>query len=290
MPLQTKERPKAVRRFAAALPAALLLGGTALPGPARAELTLEGEFVQGGLVHGRTEPDSQVRLGERPVRVSRSGRFVIGFGRDAAPRAELVVKHPGGREERRILEIRRRNYEVQRIDGLPERMVTPPPEVLARIRAEAASIARARARDSDSEDFAAGFLWPLEEGTITGVYGNRRVLNGQPRQPHYGVDIAAPQGTVVYAPASGSVSLAHEDMYFSGGTLIIDHGHGLSSTLIHMSELLVAEGSRVDRGQPIGKVGATGRATGPHLDWRINWFKQRLDPQLAADPFASAAP
>ena len=170
---------------------------------------------------------------------------------------------------------------MQRIDGLPEKMVTPPKEVLQRIRAENARIAAVRARDRAAADFATGFAWPVT-GAITGVYGSQRVLNGKPRQPHYGIDIAAPAGTPVRAPADGVVTLAETGMYFTGGTVILDHGHGLTSAFLHLSKLEAGEGEAVERGEVIARVGATGRVTGAHLDWRVNWFDARLDPKLLA--------
>lgn len=250
-------------------------------------LSLDGAFTQGGLVHGVTEPDARIRFEGRPVRVSESGDFLIGFGRDAGPEARLEVSFADGTGETRALAIAQRSYGVQRIDGLPAEMVTPKPEVMERIRAEAALIAEARRPDTAAPYFLSGITWPVI-GPITGVYGTARILNGAPRQPHYGVDIAAPEGTPVKAPADGIVALAHPDMYFTGQTLVIDHGHGLSSAFLHMSAILVGPGDRVVQGQPIGRVGASGRATGPHLDWRVNLFEVRLDPALIAGPMPAA--
>ncbi len=249
------------------------------------ELHLEGDFMQGGLVFGSTLPGAKVRLGERQVRVSPAGRFVIGFGRDAESVAELAVTAPDGETTIYDLDIEDRQYRVQRIDGLPPKMVTPPEEVLARIRRENAEIARVRKFDSATPYYEEGFIWPAR-GRISGVYGSQRILNGQPRRPHYGIDIAAPTGTAVVAPAGGVVTLAEEDLYYTGGTLIIDHGHGLSSAFLHMDSLAVSLGQEVKRGDPIGTVGASGRATGPHLDWRINWFNRRIDPALLVRPMA----
>ena len=262
--------------LASSLPICVCLAG-ALPGAASA-LELRGELTQGGLVQGRTRPGNRVELDGRPLLVDPLGRFLIGFGRDAPAQAELVVYGPHAMPERRVLSIAQRHYLEQRIDGLPDRMVMPPEHELERIRREAALVRKARDIATPESHYADGFRWPVDVGTITGVYGSRRILNGQPRRPHYGIDIAAPAGTLVYAPAAGIVSLARRDLYFTGGTLIIDHGYGLSSTLIHLRRLLAAEGERVALGQPVAEVGATGRATGPHLDWRINLFHTRLDP------------
>ncbi len=254
----------------------------ALPAEA-SRLELEGQFQQGGLVFGTTEPGAEVRLGDRKVRVSPQGRFVFGFGRDHGPGATLVVTLPDGSSQERALRIAPREYQVQRIDGLPPKKVTPPESVWKRIKAENAEIAKVRKIDRPEALYESGFEWPAI-GRISGVYGSQRILNGKPRRPHYGIDIAAPKGTVVRAPADGVVSLVHPDMYYTGGTIILDHGHGLTSAFLHLEDLLVEEGQRVRRGTPIATVGSTGRSTGPHLDWRINWFKERVDPSLLVGP------
>ncbi len=248
-----------------------------------AELQMSGNFTQGGLVYGRAAPGAEVTFEGRKVHVSETGRFIIGFGRDAPPNAVLETFWPEGRVEMRHLVIAKRAYQIQRIDGLPPMMVTPPEEVLARIREENAQIARARAVDLAAPLFESGFVWPVI-GPISGVFGSQRVLNGEPRRPHYGVDIAAPAGTPVKAPADGVVAIAHSDMYYTGGTVLLDHGHGLTSVYSHLEEVSVREGQRVAQGDVIGAVGATGRATGAHLDWRVNWFDQRLDPALLVPP------
>lgn len=251
-----------------------------------AALELEGEFVQGGMVIGRVAPGSEVRLGDKPVRVSNAGVFVIGFGRDHGPDAVLDVYEPDGTFERRFLQIVARDYEVQRIDGLPSKMVTPPDEVVERIRRENAEIARVRALDTAEALFDAPWRWPVV-GTVTGVFGSQRILNGEPRRPHYGIDIAAPAGTPVVAPTDAIVRMAAPDLYFTGGTVMLDHGHGVTSVYSHLASTMVAPGQRVKAGQTIGTVGASGRATGAHLDWRINWFAERLDPALIAGPMPS---
>ncbi len=245
---------------------------------------LEGHSVQGGLLFGKTEPGAVVRLDGTPVMVSPGGDFVIGFGRDAKPGHRLSIRYPDGRHETRKLRVAARNYRIQRIDGLPPRKVTPRSKKdLAHIRRDIAEVRQARARRDQRLDFLRGFQWPVI-GPITGVYGSQRILNGKPRRPHFGVDIARPVGTPVHAPAPGIVTLAEPDMFFSGGTVIVDHGHGLSSTFLHMSKVLVKVGQRVEQGDVIGRLGATGRATGPHLDWRMNWGGERVDPQLLAGP------
>lgn len=247
------------------------------------DLRLDGEFAQGGLVMGTTAPGAEVTYNGRLLRVSPKGQFLFGFGREAPSEGRLQVRLPDGREIERVLEIRQRDYKIQRIDGLPPKMVTPPQEVLDRIARESAQIAAVRAVDRAETDFESGFDWPAY-GRISGVYGSQRVLNGEPRRPHYGIDIAAPAGSPVVAPADGIVSLAEHDLYYTGGTIIIDHGHGLTSAFLHMKDVTVSPGQKVRKGTPIGTVGSTGRSTGPHLDWRINWFEERLDPAFLVGP------
>ena len=246
-------------------------------------IRLDGPRVQGGLVRGRVAPGSVVEFEGERVRVSRDGWFLIGFGRDAPPKAVLSVVFPDGRRQRYGLAVKPREYRIQRIDGLPPSKVTPSKKDLVRIRREVALVKRAREVDDLRTDFLGGFRWPVK-GIISGVYGSQRILNGEPRRPHYGIDIAAPKGTKVVAPAAGVVTLVHPDMYFSGGTMIVDHGHGLSSAFLHLSRILVKKGQRVKQGQPIAEVGSTGRSTGPHLDWRINLFGRRLDAALLVGP------
>ncbi|MDJ0654777.1 MAG: M23 family metallopeptidase [Xanthomonadales bacterium] len=250
-------------------------------------ISLQGDLVQGAVVFGRTDPGNSVQLDSQDVRVSPEGLFVLGFDRDASAGARLTVARTDGTSLSRELSIAPRDYAIERVDGLPPAQVTPPPEVLARIRDDSRQVREARARDDARTDFAGGFHWPAM-GRISGVYGSQRILNGQPRRPHYGVDVAGPVGTPVYAPAPGLITLAHDDMYYSGGTLIIDHGHHLSSTFLHLSEILVAAGQRVEQGELVGRIGATGRATGPHLDWRMNWKKARVDPELLVEPMPAS--
>jgi murein DD-endopeptidase MepM/ murein hydrolase activator NlpD len=272
-----------VRRWLAILVAMVALAGAA----SAAEIELAGNFVQGGLVTGKAPPGSRVTFEGRAMRLTQDGVFLIGFGRDAGPEARLEIALPGGRVERRVLNVAARQYDIQRIDGLPERQVTPAPEDLVRIREDQALVAAARARDSAEPFFRLGFIWPAI-GPISGVYGSQRILNGAPRQPHFGIDIAAPEGTPIVAAAAGIVSMAHPDMFFTGKTVAIDHGHGLSTVYSHLATIAVAEGEQVAQGQVIGTLGGTGRATGPHLDWRVNLFDIRLDPALLVPPMPPA--
>ncbi|GMQ95575.1 MAG: M23 family metallopeptidase [Gammaproteobacteria bacterium] len=249
-------------------------------------LKLDGESIQGALLIGRTDPGTVVKIDGNAVRVSDGGVFLLGFGRDAPAKARLDAIFPDGSRTHRDLQVRQRSYELQRIDGLPPHKVSPSEADMVRIRMETAMVKKARTRDDPREDFLGGFVWPVR-GRISGVYGSQRILNGEPRRPHFGIDIAAPTGTIVRAPADGVVTLTHNGMFFSGVTLIVDHGHGLSSTFMHLNAILVKEGERVRQGDPIAEVGATGRVTGPHVDWRINLFSNRLDPQRLAGPMAA---
>lgn len=272
---------------ATALGLALLGCAHAAERAAAQPLQLSGQWKQGELITGRTVPGATVSFEGRPVRVSEDGLFILGLDRDEKPQVTLVVDIPaGGREERRY-EVAKRDYDIQRIDGLPESKVNPPASAQKRIARDQSQVRAARGIDRPHTDFAQGFTWPAR-GRISGVYGSQRVLNGVPKQPHYGVDVAAPAGAPVTAPAGGIVTLAVPDMYYTGGTLMIDHGHGLSSAFLHLRKLLVKEGDRVRQGDPIGELGATGRATGPHLDWRMSWFDARIDPQRLVPPMPAA--
>jgi len=241
------------------------------------ELTLKGELKQGSLIVGKTLPGSSVSLNEQMLKVTSGGLFVFGFHRDAPAQQVLTVTGADGKTSRHDLNIIARQYAIQYIEGIPKKIMQPSNKDLQRIRREIAMVRKARTVDSDQLAFSEPFIWPTQ-GPITGVYGSQRYYNGEPRRPHYGIDIAAATGTDVVAPASGIITLIHPDMFYSGGTIIMDHGFGISSTFIHLSEVLVSEGQPVKQGDVIGKVGQSGRSTGPHLDWRINWFSHRLDP------------
>jgi len=251
----------------------LLLGSAAA---SSATLQIEGEVSQSSLLRGHVAAGERVFLGKRELQTTPDGEFICGFGRDADPQQVLTLIDADGKKHRYTVTLQQRKYNIQRINGISSRMMNPSKEDLARIHHEAELVAAARQTDSRRLNFREKFIWPVT-GRISGIYGSQRILNGEPRRPHFGVDIAAPKGTPVKAPAGGVVTLAHPGMFFSGKTLIIDHGYGLSSSFLHLSKLLVKEGDVVVQGQPIAEVGATGRVTGPHLDWRVNWFEQRLD-------------
>ncbi len=256
---------------------------------AASALEFQGNWQQGAVLLGKVPAGTQVEFKDRSVRVTEDGQFVIGLGRDANPEAVLITIDPSGKRQQHEFTVAAREYNIQRVTGVPQRTVTPSPEQIERSRREAKMAADARKVDLPLQDFSQKFEWPLV-GRITGVYGSQRFYNGEPNSPHYGIDIAAPTGTSVRAPAGGVVTLVHPDMFFSGGTLIVDHGHGLSSTFIHLHKILVEEGERVEQGQIIAQVGASGRATGPHLDWRMNWFEERVDPSLLVGPMPAVKP
>jgi murein DD-endopeptidase MepM/ murein hydrolase activator NlpD len=253
------------------------------PGVTHPGLELNGPIQQGAVVVGRAPPGARILQDDREILVSTDGVFLLGFDRDAPPHSELRIVHPDGQEQQLPLNVKQRTYQVQRIDGLPPRKVTPSKSDLKRIQHDAELVREARSLIDTRTDFLRGFQWPAT-GRISGVYGSQRILNGKPKRPHYGVDIAGPIGTLVRSPAPGTVTLAQADMFYSGGTLIIDHGHGLSSSFLHLSRILVTEGQRVDQGELIAEIGATGRVTGAHLDWRMNLLDARVDPQLLVGP------
>ncbi len=246
-------------------------------------IVLGGAVEQGALVRGQAPPGAAVALDGKYIRVAPDGQFIFGLSRDALAHASLAVVYPDGHTETRDLTVAPRQYEIQRINNLPPQMVTPDPAVMERIKREREEIITARATESDQLFFEVGFEWPVT-GPISGVYGSQRILNGEPRAPHLGVDVAAPIGTPIRAAASGTVSLAEHDLYFTGGTVIVDHGYGLSTIYQHLSRLDVATGAKVEQGQVIGAVGATGRVTGPHLHWGVNWYGIALDPQRIVGP------
>lgn len=262
------------RFFVAVIFASLLVSFSAT-----AKTLLEGNFTQGGLVFGNTDAGNTVTLDGNPLGLTADGRFLIGFGRDARKKAELVITSPDGNIDRRTLDIAPRTYKVQRIDGLPSRKVTPNPEDIARIKADNAGIGRVRALDTREAFFASGFIWPVT-GPISGVFGSQRILNGTPKNPHNGTDIAASEGTLIVAPADGMVVLVHDDMFYTGKTMMLDHGLGLTSVYAHMSAMLVKQGALVKKGDAIGKIGKTGRVTGAHLHWGVTLNHTHLDPAL----------
>jgi len=236
-----------------------------------------GDFKQGSFILGKTSPQSKVLIDNRKVRVSKNGYFAFGLDRD---RKNNVIIKIINKKETKLIEkkVFKRKYKIQRIDGLPPKQVTPPPEVYERIKKDNILIGKARATDSKLVFFKDKFIYPIDKYIITGVYGSQRILNGKPRRPHYGIDFHAPEGTPVKSMMDGVVTLVENDMYFTGGTIIFDHGHGISTLYMHMKNINVKKGQKVKKGEIVGTLGQSGRATGPHLDIRLNWFEIKLDP------------
>ena len=250
---------------------------------------VSGKAVQGGMLVFQTKAGTKIILDNLELPVSADGLFVLGFHRDDVTPQELLAMDASGKTAKLTLTPEVRDWEIQRIDNLPTNMVTPPEAVITRIKKDIKNVKAARAVISDFDDVLKnGFVWPVW-GRISGIYGAQRILNGKPRQPHYGIDIATPSGVAVRAAGAGRVTMAM-DLYFTGGTVVIDHGFGLSSTYSHLKDMYVRPGDMITRGGVIGSVGSTGRSTGPHLDWRINWRNKRLDPLLIAGPLRPALP
>jgi len=259
----------------------LIAGGAFIALPLRlratdARLSLSGSMEQGSLVVGAAK-GATVTVDGLAVQVSPGGAFAFGLNYDQVKPATIAAKFADGKTETRNVLPIVRHYEIQRINGLPEPYVKPPPEMQARIVRENALVAEARKRDTAANAFAEPFDWPAK-GIVSSTFGSQRIDNGEPMAPHFGVDIAAAANSPIHAPADGAVWLAEPDFYLTGGTTLLDHGHGVSTVYIHQNELCVKAGDVVKRGDLIGLIGMKGRATGPHLHWGMNWFQMRLDP------------
>ena len=237
----------------------------------------KGKFIQGHFILGKTDPGENVWVDDQKVRVTKDGFFVFGLGRDRKYDVTITLQKKD-KKEKIIKKVIKRKYKIQKIDGLPEKKVTPPKELYERIKKENKIIAKARSVNSNLEFFKKKFINPLDKAIVTGVYGSQRVLNGKPRWPHYGVDFAAKEGTEIKAMLDGTATMVESDLFYTGGTLIFDHGHGISTLYMHMKNIYVEKGQKVKQGDIIGTVGSTGRSTGAHLDIRLNWFGIRLDP------------
>lgn len=261
-----------------------LLSAALMPAHAQQHgITFPVSVRQGAMVIGQVPTDSRVRYAGRDLRVTPEGNVVFGIGRDAVGPTRVAVTLADGRRQSVTINIAPRDWPVEHVRGVPPKTVAPPPPIAARIKREQAQVSAARTRDDARADFAQAFIWPVR-GRISGRFGNRRVYDGTPGAAHSGMDIAAAAGTAVVAPAAGVVSFAAADLYLTGGTVLLDHGHGISSNFLHLSRIDVKVGDRLRQGQTLGAVGATGRATGPHLHWGMNWFDVRIDPLLALEP------
>ena len=239
-------------------------------------IEFKGKFLQGHFIIGITDPLAKILIDKKNVKVSEDGYFVFGIDRDR--KFDLIItKIQDGKKEKITKKVLKRQYNIQRIDGLEESKVTPPESVYKRIKEENNKIGKARAVNSDLPFFKNRFIMPVE-GIISGVYGSQRILNGKPKWPHYGIDIAAKKGTMIKSSGAGVVTMAEDDLYYTGGTIIMDHGHGISTIYSHLETVMVSIGDKINKGDIIGTVGSTGRSTGPHLDFRVNWFQTRLDP------------
>lgn len=244
------------------------------------EVELSGKIEQGALILGKTAITNNVYFDKQKLSLSKQGDFVFGFSRDDSKTHQLTIINVNDEKLIKKLTPTKRQYKIQRITGIAKNIMQPSPKAIARIKKDNQQIAEARATNSLLTSFSFGFVAP-NKGQITGVYGSQRVFNGVKKRPHFGLDFAAKTGDSVIAPADGIVTLFEPNMFYSGGTLLLDHGHGISSSFLHLSKSYVKKGDEVIRGQKIAEVGSSGRATGPHLDWRINWFNVRLDPALA---------
>ena len=237
----------------------------------------KGSFKQGSFILGKTEPGSKVTIDDKKIKVTEDGYFVFGLDRDR--KNNIIIKtYNKGKQKTFEKVVYKRKYKIQKIDGLPEKKVTPPKEVYERIKRENRLIGNARSIESDLTFFTKKFISPLDKAIVTGVYGSQRILNGKPKWPHYGIDFAAKEGTKIKAMLDGTATMVEPDLFYTGGTLIFDHGHGISTLYMHMKDIYVKKGQKIKQGDIIGTVGSTGRSTGPHLDVRLNWFDVRLDP------------
>jgi murein DD-endopeptidase MepM/ murein hydrolase activator NlpD len=261
--------------------AVFVLGISALTSiSAQAEIRLSGEIKQGGLVIGKTNPNDVVTLNEKVLPVSTQGDYVFAFSRDDKTKYTLTVTSPTGKVETKTFKPAKREYKISRVEGISKKIMNPNKKANIRAGEDRAAILKVRKISSELTDFSQGFIAP-RSARITGVYGSQRYYNGVPKNPHFGVDYAGQIGAPVKAPASGTILLWVPDMFYSGGTLVIDHGHGITSNFLHLSASLVKVGNKVKQGDIIANVGKSGRATGPHLDWRMNWHQVRFDPELA---------
>ncbi|MFT3756606.1 MAG: M23 family metallopeptidase [Pseudoxanthomonas sp.] len=269
-------------RFLLAALLAFTIQSTGAQTAADARIVFPTSVSQGALVFGKVPPGSKATHAGRTLRVSSYDTVAFGVGRDEKGPLRVVIVRPDGGSETVSIAVTPRDWPVENVRGVPPKTVNPPPEIAERIQREQAQVVAVRQRDDDRTDFTQAFIWPTQ-GRISGRFGNQRIYNGTPKSPHSGMDIAVPTGTPVKAPAAGVVTFAAPNLYLTGGTLVLDHGYGISSNFLHLSRIDVKVGDRIEQGQVIAAVGATGRATGPHLHWGMNWFDVRIDPLLVLE-------
>ena len=238
----------------------------------------KGKFIQGHFIIGKTNPNTKILIDKKKVKVSKDGFFAFGIGKDR--KFDIIITEG---DKKIVKKIKKRKYNIQRIDGLPEKKVTPPKEFYERIKKENKLIVDTREINSNLSFFKEKFILPVDNAIVTGVYGSQRILNGIPKWPHYGLDFAQKKGTPIKAMNSGIATLVEQDLFYTGATLIFDHGHGVSTLYMHMDKIFVNKGDHVKKGEIIGTVGSSGRSPGPHLDVRLNWFGTRLDPATILD-------
>ena len=241
-------------------------------------IEFKGKFIQGHFIIGKTDPNTKILIDKKRVKVSKDGYFAFGIGKDR--KFDIIISEG---DQKIVKKIQKRKYNIQKIEEIPKKKVTPPEEFYARIKKENKLIAIAREVNSDLPFFKEKFIVPLDDAIITGVYGSQRILNGIPKWPHYGLDFAQKKGTPIKAMNNGIVTLAEKDLFYTGATLIFDHGHGISTLYMHLDEIFVNKGDLIKKGDIVGTVGSSGRSTGPHLDIRLNWFGTRLDPATILD-------
>ena len=236
-----------------------------------------GSFFQGNLIIGKVEKGTKVFVDKKKIKVSDQGFFVFGLSKDR--KNDVIIETIKNQESKQIIKkVYKKKYKIQKIKGLPSNQVPPPKEVYERIKNDNKLIGKTRSINSNFTFFNDEFKMPIKNTIITGVYGSQRILNGIPKSPHYGLDFAASEGTKIKAMLDGIVTLSEKDLYYTGGTITFDHGHGVSTLYMHMKDIFVKKGMEIKQGDIIGTVGKTGRSTGPHLDIRLNWFDMKLDP------------
>ena len=244
------------------------------------ETIFTGDFVQGGIIIGKNKLAKKVFLDGKELKISNNGYFIFGFGRNHNKKSSLkIILNKNNNVKFHYFDIKKSKYKIEKIDGLPKKMVTPGPEFYKKIKDDRTLIKNSMKDSYANKIFPLSFIKP-SEGRLSGVFGSQRILNGIKKNPHGGMDIAAPIGTPIKATAKGKVILARKGLYYTGNIVIIDHGFDLKSMYIHMNDIHVREGDIVEQGKVIGTIGMTGRVTGPHLHWNIYLNNIKINPEL----------